>query len=123
MKTYEEKTRCVFQKIEEAEAIQRNRSKIVKRIATPLLSLSLVAAIGIGAWKIGIFQKPANISAPSESEASIPNSNEDAQQKAVTTNPTLNADDTAIHESLESSMASEQTSMADITAVPENLDT
>lgn len=123
MKTYEEKTRCVFQKIEEAEAIQRNRSKIVKRIATPLLSLSLVAAIGIGAWKIGIFQKPANISAPSESETSIPNSNEDAQQKAVTTNPTLNADDTAIHESLESSMASEQISMADNTVVPENLDT
>ena len=75
MKTYEEKTQSVFQKIEEETAARRKRSRTVKRIAAPVLSLCLVAVIGFGAWQAGAFQKqpePAFSSGPDIDKAGIP---------------------------------------------------
>ena len=75
MKTYEEKTQSVFQKIEEETAARRKRSRTVKRIAAPVLSLCLVAVIGFGAWQAGAFQKqpePAFSSGPNIDEDGVP---------------------------------------------------
>lgn len=73
MKTYEEKTQRVFQKIEEEAAARRQRSRTVKRVAAPVLSLCLVAAAGFGAWQAGLFPKSPAISAAGESGIPIPN--------------------------------------------------
>ena len=57
MKTYEEKAQRVFQRIEAETALRKQRSRTVKRVAAPVVSLCLVAAIGLGAWHAGVFEK------------------------------------------------------------------
>ena len=57
MKTYEEKTNCVFTRIEEEKEIRRVRKKRITKGAVPALSLCLMAALGFSVWQTGILQK------------------------------------------------------------------
>lgn len=68
MKTYEEKTRSVFNRIEEEKEIQRNQRRTITKIATPILSFCLVAILGIGAWQTGVFHRAPAITDAGESD-------------------------------------------------------
>lgn len=99
MKTYEEKTQHVFQKMEEAKTIQKKRMGTVKRVMAPILSLCLVAVIGFVAWQTGLFHKmpiisdsvPGNETAanPAKADAvsSIPDSKAETESRQTLPQP------------------------------------
>lgn len=59
MKTYEEMAQNALRRIGEQEAIQKKRRQSVRKIAAPTLSLFLIAALGFGVWKSGLFRAEA----------------------------------------------------------------
>ena len=75
MKTYEEMAQNALDRIGEYEAARKKRRKTAARIAAPAVSLCLVAVIGLGAWKAGVFEKKpetAFSSGPNIDEAGVP---------------------------------------------------
>lgn len=61
MKTYEEKTQNVFNRIEEEKEIHRKQRRTVIRVVAPVLGFCLVVILGVGILQTGIFQKTAAI--------------------------------------------------------------
>ena len=55
MKNYNEMANDVLRRIGEHETEQRNRRKTISRIVTPLCCFCLVALLGFGMWKGGMF--------------------------------------------------------------------
>ena len=75
MKTFEEKTQRVMQRVAEETVLLEKRRKKIRRVAAPALSLCLLAVIGLGAWKGGAFdRKPqtAFSAGPEMDEAGVP---------------------------------------------------
>ena len=75
MKTYEEMAQSALSRIEQYEAEQKKRRKAAVRIAAPVVSLCLVAVIGIGAWQSGVFEKkpkPAFSAGPNIDASGVP---------------------------------------------------
>ncbi len=58
MKSYEEVTRDLLKRRNEYEEAQTRRQRTVLRAAVPVCSVALVAAMGVGVWKSGVFEKP-----------------------------------------------------------------
>ena len=57
MKTYEQKTQSVFDRIEEEKEIRRIRNRKITRVVVPALSLCLVTVLGLSVWQNDVFQK------------------------------------------------------------------
>ena len=75
MKTYEEMAQSALNRIGEYEAERKKRRKTAAKIAAPAVSLCLVAVIGLGAWKAGVFEKKpetAFSAGPNIDEAGVP---------------------------------------------------
>jgi len=58
MKNYEEVTRDLLKRRNEYEEMQTRRQRSALRVAVPVCSVALVAAMGVGIWKSGVFAKP-----------------------------------------------------------------
>ncbi len=58
MKSYEEVTRDLLKRRNEYEEAQTRRQRTVLRAAVPVCSVALAAAMGVGVWKSGVFEKP-----------------------------------------------------------------
>lgn len=58
MKNYEEVTRDLLKRRNEYEEAQTKRQRNALRIAVPVCSVALAAAIGVGVWRSGILAKP-----------------------------------------------------------------
>lgn len=57
MKSYEEVTRDLLKRRNEYEEAQTRRQRNALRVAVPVCSVALVAAIGVGVWKSGVLAK------------------------------------------------------------------
>ena len=57
MKTYEEMAQSALRRIDRYEAEQKKRRKAAARVAAPVMSVCLVAVIGLGAWHADVFEK------------------------------------------------------------------
>ena len=64
MKTYEEMARDTFDRITEYKSEQKKRRKAIFKISSVVLSLCLVAIIGIGFWKSDILKSETPMHEP-----------------------------------------------------------
>ena len=58
MKTYEEKAYSALKRIEEETEALRKKKRAVTRVLTPVISLCILAMLGIGVWQAGILGQP-----------------------------------------------------------------
>ena len=72
MKTFEEKTKCVFSRIEAEKAALAKRKRTMRHAAAPVLCLCLAAALGLSIRQAGLLQKSPEIAAPGVTSAPIP---------------------------------------------------
>lgn len=61
MKSYDETINTVLDRIGEYKTAQKRKKKIITRTVLPVCSVTLAAAIGIGAWQSGIFKSKSSV--------------------------------------------------------------